>query len=264
MGSIVKQTATTGKSGKPSDPLKTARAQVLIEKNRYKPSSSSAYSLFDRMNTLDAQIAQQLRDDEEAHLKAITFIWQSAVERSDTIRYAIDQLSNRDAMQSGKSDSGEFSKKLLRTIGQLGGAAGTILTGSPAGSIGTQMINDLTGPTAQDIKNQRLQISDTDMLFLARAVSSLQEDVIKAYETWQDANARLALAEEARRSIGRYANDAEATLPHGFGVIVDSLLQTQAQQVTQAQADVQQARNTLMLIAGPEALTTLDQLALEK
>jgi outer membrane protein TolC len=45
---------------------------------------------------------------------------------------------------------------------------------------------------------------------------------------------------------------------------VDSLLQTQAQQVTQAQSDVQQARNTLMLIAGAEALTTLDELAKEK
>ncbi|MEB3206902.1 MAG: hypothetical protein VKK59_06110 [Vampirovibrionales bacterium] len=246
----------------PAKPVQAAH--VKIEKHHPPATAKSLESLYERMAMLDAQIAHQLRDDEEAHLKAITFIWQAAVERSDTIRYAIDQLSNRDPMQSGKTDSGEFSKKLLRTLGQLGGTAGTILTGSPVGMVGSQMVNELVGSTAQDARNARLKITDTDMLFLARAVSSLQEDVIEAYETWQGAIVRLALAQDARRAIGRYASSAEASLPNGFDVIVDSLLQTQAQQVNQAQSDVQQARNTLLLIAGSEALSMLDALSKEQ
>ncbi|MEB3245609.1 MAG: hypothetical protein VKJ06_06465 [Vampirovibrionales bacterium] len=255
MGSVVKKNPASSLSA--AETLQPIKALPSVDPQS-NPDAKAPRADALTLAVLDKQIANQLRDDEETQLKAISLLWQSAVERSDTIRYAIEQLSTRNPGAKGKEDSASFGKRVLGTISKLGGTAATVATGNPAGLIGTGVVEDMLAPSAADAN--RPKITDTDMLFLAQAVAKLQQDVIETYIDYLDAQKRLKLSEEARRTVGKHANSAEASLPRGFAVVVDSLVQTQQQQVAQAQADVQRARNNLLLIAGPTILDELEKL----
>ena len=68
--------------------------------------------------SLHRQLSQELTEDQTADLSHLTLLWQSAVERSQSIRYAIDKLSSKDA--SGKAVKNDnATKKLLNSIAQI-------------------------------------------------------------------------------------------------------------------------------------------------
>jgi hypothetical protein len=163
--------------------------------------------LSEALHLEDRAIYNELRDDEEGAISDIGMLWQAAVERSGTIRYAIEKLSRRDA--TGKPvDSDSFTKRALQNLVHLGGVAGSMWTGTPAGLIGSGMIQDIMSGSPQD--SALSKVTDADMVILAKEVEALQTEIIRLYYSYRHARERLELAEEASSAIGRYYDHADS------------------------------------------------------
>jgi hypothetical protein len=205
------------------------------------------------LHQLSHQIANEAGDRQPDIAKDMALLWQSAVERSGTIRYAIEKLSRRDA--TGKPIQASFNQRLLQSVVHLGGVAGTLVTQNPAGMMGGSILQDAL---KADPTQAGQLISDADMVILAKAVETLQYDLMAHYmdycrqeAVWQvGKNAVRALTIQARRA----ENNPDAAL------YVDLLVQTAAQDEQRLKQEFISARNALSLLVGSDALVALETL----
>lgn len=209
-------------------------------------------------------VALRLADDEEEAQKALVFLWQHAVERSSAIRYAVQKLGERSHPDQSAARATN-TKKLLQTLAQVGGAAGSLWMGNPlgvlTGSMVNQVVNDFGGPSAK-------KVTDADMVVLTKAVENLQQEVMTAYFNYRFTTQRLALLEDANRELLPYYNQAMRNYTHAKTTdaqAVQALLQSQWQQWQQTQQWVkqqsQQSQAALALLVGQEAVTALTTLS---
>lgn len=215
--------------------------------------------LSDALHLEDRAIYNELRDDEEDSLSNVGMLWQAAVERSGTIRYAIEKLSRRDA--TGKPIEGDsFSKRMLQNLVHLSGVAGSMWSGTPAGLIGSNMVQDIMSGSPQDSALSR--VTDSDMVILAKEVESLQAELIRLYYNYQHAKERLSLAQEARSTMARYYDASTESTRH-VSEALQPLMQSLYDSINQDEQSAQQAFNSakiaLSLVVGPDAITAMEQ-----
>jgi hypothetical protein len=129
--------------------------------------------------------------------------------------------------------------------------AGTMWTGTPAGLIGSNMIQDLISGSPQDSALSR--VTDADMVILAKEVEALQSQLIEKYYTYRQAQERLTMAREASATIGKYYDHA-LKMPSTSSNAES--LQPLMQSTLQA---FNSTRSSLSLLVGPDALAALDQ-----
>jgi hypothetical protein len=212
--------------------------------------------------TLHQQFTLELGEDQPQDLAHLSQLWQAAVERSQSIRYAIDKLSAKDA--SGKTVKNDIAtKRLLNSIAQIGGATGSLLTGSPIGLISGSVLTDAISTTTSNQK----PVTDADMVILAKAVESLQSELLEAYYefSFQRANVKLAeqlyqrfrLTFQQQRKALQTLNDTSNT-PY-FLPLLESFLLQQQQEIQQTKQVYIRTKQQLTLIAGEPAVTTLEQ-----
>ncbi len=255
------------KEGKPADKAdKKVSVPVSPEAaSQLGPETVAAVNaLSESMHWEDRSIYQELRDEDEAAVQDIGMLWQAAVERSGTIRYAIEKLSRRDATgQPVKGDS--FSERMLHSLVRLGGVAGSMYTGTPAGLIGGSMIEDLMSGNPQE--SALMRVTDADMVILAKEVEGLQSKVIETYYTYRHAKERLEVTQQAMETIGKYydhasrmpaGDPAQAAAAQSLQPLMQSLYDAARQDESTAAQAVVSARNELSLLVGPDAVAALD------
>jgi hypothetical protein len=211
------------------------------------------------------------RDVSDAQVKDMNILWQSAVYRNQPIRYAIEKLSHRDA--SGKpSRKKQLAKKALNGVAQVGGAAASLATASPIGIVSGAFVSDVLAQTSETTQKP---VTDADMVILARAVETLQAELLSLYTDFKQAQAMVALKKTKVQMLeSDYAyllkqqtgsNNSKTTT----GTIVNSLPNEQTRTllrivVDDAHRELRQAedvlafkRHALGLKVGPEALALL-------
>lgn len=254
-----KQSETTPKPLLLND---TALAAIETAAQNLDPETrNSINKLAESMQWEDRSIYNELRDDEEVSLSDVGMLWQAAVERSGTIRYAIEKLSRRDA--TGKPvESDSFSKRLVQNMVHLTGVASTMWSGTPAGLIGSNMVQDIISGSPDE--SPLMRVTDTDMVILAKDVEALQSKLLDLYYNYRHAQERLELAEEASLTIGRYydhALDMEAgSMPsEALQPLMQSIYESARQEESNAQQAYQSARTELSLLVGIDAVAALEQ-----
>lgn len=224
---------------------------------------------------------QELRDDDVEALADIGLLWQTAIERSGTIRFAIEKLSRKNAVGDDPNQE-SFAKSMVKNLARLGGVAGSMWTGTPAGLIGGDMVNDLVHDPNAGVGGLT-QVTDADMVLLAKEVESLQAELIDTYYGYRHARERLSMAESARQDIMRYEtvmNAADDKGGSGLGQLlgkrksnaewamvqplVSSVTTSLNDDVIKAQQELLSARQALVLLVGADAMTALEQLYSER
>jgi gas vesicle protein len=229
--------------------------------NKLDPQTRESFNkLSESIRQEDRAIYNELRDDEETSVSDIGMLWEAAVERSGTIRYAIEKLSRRDATGKPVENDG-FSKRMVQSLVHLGGVAGSMWTGSPTGVLGASMVNDLMRGNPQD-DPALSRVTDADMVILAKEVETLQAKLIQKYYAYRHAKECLALAEEANATIGKYFDHA-GTLKDESAETIQTLMQSfydsSRQDVGNAQQAYASAKTDLSSLVGPDAIAALDQ-----
>ncbi len=214
----------------------------------------------DAIHLQDRAVYNGLRDDEELSYSDIGMLWQAAVEHSSSIRYAIEKLSRKDA--TGKPvQNDNFSKRLTESLVHLGGVAGTMWTGTPAGLIGSNMLQGLMSSNPQDTLLSH--VTDADMVILAKEVDGLQSRMIELYYNYRNAQARLKLAQEGTLEVSRYydhalANEKKDASFMAIQPLLQSLYDSTKQKEIGTQQELNSARTELSLMVGPEAVAALE------
>jgi len=215
--------------------------------------------LADSLHAEDKAVNNELRDDEELSITDIGMLWEAAVERSGTIRYAIEKLSRRDA--TGKPvDNDSFTKRVVQNMVHLGGVAGSMWTGTPAGLIGSNMVQELISGNPQDSALSR--VTDADMVILAKEVEALQSQLIEQYYTYRQAQERLTMAREASTTIEKYYDHALKTSSNTTDTLqplMQSMLDNAKQEEQNALQNYNSTRSALSMVVGPDAIAALDQ-----
>lgn len=268
-----KTTSETDSSASPKKASLTAkRAPVLDEEARKTleaaiqkldpQAQNSLQKLADALHEEDRTVYNELREEEESSFSNIGMLWEAAVERSSTIRYAIEKLSRRDA--TGKPVANDsFSKRMVASLVSLGGVAGTMWTGTPAGMIGSNMVQQLMSGNPQDSVLSR--VTDADMVILAKEVENLQAKLIEVYYNYQHSKERLALTREASSTISKYYDHAieststQDSASSALQPLMQSIYDSTKQDEQNSQQAYNSARTELTLLVGKEALAALDQ-----
>ena len=246
---------------KEAPPVINAETKQAIEQAAQKLSPDSRIALnhlSEALHLEDRAVYNELRDDEELSITDIGMLWEAAVERSGTIRYAIEKLSRKDA--TGKPvDNDSFTRRVVQNMVHLGGVAGTMWTGTPAGLIGSNMVQDLISGNPQDSALSR--VTDADMVILAKEVEALQSQLIEKYYTYRQAQERLSMAREASATIGKYYDHAQknATTNDALQPLMLSMLDTTTQEEQNALQAYNSTRSALSLMVGLDAIAALDQ-----
>jgi hypothetical protein len=215
--------------------------------------------LADKIQQEDKTINNEVRDEEELSLTDIGMLWEAAVERSGTIRYAIEKLSRRDA--TGKPvENDNFSKRMLGSLVQLGGVAGSMWTGTPAGLIGSGMIQDMMSGNPTESALSR--VTDADMVILAKEVEELQNQLITLYYNYKNAKEKLSLAQEAQSAMLKYSEQIDSKSgeeTEALKPLMQSLLESARQEVQNAEQALNSNRSALSGVVGTSAIDALDQ-----
>ena len=211
-------------------------------------------------------IGNDLRDDEDVAATDIALLFQAAIERDDTIRMAINTLSHRDESgQPVKNDS--TLKKAAGSALGLAGAAASMVTGNPMGVMAAATGQQALG--GDDSDPYQHPVTDADMVILAREIDQLQTSVIEKYYHYRYAKERAQLATDSRQTMEKYmdeATKAEAAKTGDADVnaasmqtIMDTLADSAKQDEAKAQDDYVTARNGLVLLVGPNAVTAMEE-----
>jgi hypothetical protein len=220
---------------------------------------TSLNHLAEALHQEDKAINNELRDDEELSMTDIGMLWEAAVEHSGTIRYAIEKLSRRDA--TGKpADNDSFSKRIVQNLVHLGGVAGTMWSGTPAGLIGSNMVQNIMSGNPQDSALSR--VTDADMVILAKEVEALQSNLITLYYNYRHAKERLTLTKEASSTIAKYYDHTiaiEGSTVEALQPLIQSIYDNAKQDEQSALHAFNSSRNALSLVVGPDAVAALEQ-----
>ena len=215
--------------------------------------------LSEALHQEDKAIYNELRDDEELSVTDIGMLWEAAVERSGTIRYAIEKLSRKDA--TGKPvDNDSFSKRVVQNLVHLGGVAGTMWTGTPAGLIGSNMVQNIMSGNPQE--SALSQVTDADMVILAKEVEALQSQLITLYYNYRHAKERLTLAQEANSTISKYydhTSHIENSTAEALQPLIQSIYDNSKQDEQTAHQAYNSSKSALTLVVGPDAVAALEQ-----
>jgi hypothetical protein len=204
----------------------------------------------------DNAIYNELRDEEELSTADIGMLWEAAVERSGTIRYAIEKLSRKDATGQpvGKDN---FSKKIVNNLIHLSGVAGSMWTGTPAGLIGSNLVQNIVTDNTDPSLNF---VTDADMVILAKEVEKLQSQVIDGYYHYRHAKEQLKVSGDALQTLSKQYSTL--TLPDrqsAFLPLLDSVYTNLKASHKQIEGEFEASKVALSLLVGADALAALEK-----
>ena len=206
-------------------------------------------------------VGNDLRDDEDVAATDIAMLFQAAVEKNNAVRFAINKLSSRDETGKPVQNDGMI-KRLVSGAAGLAGAAGSMVTGSPAAMMGGNMVQEMLSSDGGTDPYQH-RVTDADLVLLAREIDKVQCEVIEKYYNYRYAKERAQLAGESRQTVEKYMDQALKKDPAQTDTPMRTIMETLSDSAHQDEDRIQQeyvtARNALVLLVGPETVLGMEE-----
>ena len=136
------------------------------------------------------EINSELAADREQMLEELSALWVSAVQKSDTVYFAIMKLSNPNGGEVNKNGF----KKILEPIISAAPLVGQAFV-NPALTAGSLIGSNVMGTMMNDGVSKRLtRVNDADLVILARAIDELQETLLTNYMSYKNSYKEYELA----------------------------------------------------------------------
>lgn len=173
-----------GISNTPESTLPPVPKMASLQKQRVKNNCKNNYdkpvAYFDLDNKKIAEeIAGELSDEQQNILEDLRILWQSAVENSETIKFAIYKLSNPE----GKKVDKGMVKKILSPIANVAPMIGMGAANPIAASSSIMGGGLLSSVLADDsaINAELSKVTDADLIILAKEIDDLQQQLVNLY-----------------------------------------------------------------------------------
>ncbi|OGI23557.1 MAG: hypothetical protein A2287_01325 [Candidatus Melainabacteria bacterium RIFOXYA12_FULL_32_12] len=216
---------------------------------------SLTYSDLDIQKIAD-EIKDELDDEEAIVLSDLRILWQAAVEKSETIRFAILKLSN----PNGEEEKKNMVKKILTPLTSvaplIGVGSGDPVAGGSA-ILGGGLLSSLLADDSL-INNQLSRVTDVDLVVMAQEIDSLQQKLVILYYNYLGSLERLKLIDETVNNRYKYYEAAHALSTEVLSV-ADVFYREALDVQYKARQEVLTARAALEQLVGNEALIQVDK-----
>jgi len=183
-------------------------------------------------------------------------LWQAAVEKSETIRFAILKLSN----PNGEEEKKNMVKKILTPLTSvaplIGVGSGDPVAGGSA-ILGGGLLSSLLADDSL-INNQLSRVTDVDLVVMAQEIDSLQQKLVILYYNYLGSLERLKLIDETVNNRYKYYEAAHALSTEVLSV-ADVFYREALDVQYKARQEVLTARAALEQLVGNEALIQVDK-----
>lgn len=207
---------------------------------------------------LSNEITAEMDTDSAKILSDLSILYNSAIQRSETIRYAIYKLSNP---EENKPDEGAI-KKILKPIASFSSIAGTALSDNPYMATGALIGGSLIGAMTSDDKKVNYKftkVNDADMVVLVRKIDELQKkllflymDYISAKELYKMANENLEKRKIMYETVQKEGSREEI-------IIADTFYRDAQEYIVKAKTKYDLSRTILENLTGKEALLEIEK-----
>lgn len=194
-------------------------------------------------------------------LSDLSILYNSAVQRSETIKYAIYKLSNPDEDKPNES----AVKRILRPIASFSTIAGTALSANPymasGALIGGGLLNAFSS-NDKEVNYKFTKVNDADMVLLVRKIDELQKNLLNNYMNYRNQKELLKLSMqnlENRRNIYNSIQKNSKNITREQMIIADTYYRNAQNTLKKAQAEYNLSRVILENLAGKEALSEIEK-----
>ncbi len=206
---------------------------------------------------LAEEVGSELKEEQSNMLSDLRILWGSAVERSETIRFAILKLSNPD----GKVEKTSSVKKILSPLTSAATLVG-MGTGNPLAvtstMFGGEFLNSLLSSENSELNSHLSKVTDTDLVLLAQETDDLQQKLVNLYCNYIDALAELNFVNKTLKTRIKYSETAKHNSQE-FKTIADVFYKQGMDDQYKAQQKVLSVRVELEQFVGNEALIAIDK-----
>lgn len=193
-------------------------------------------------------------------LSDLSILYNSAVQKSETIQYAIYKLSSPDADKPSESTI----KRILKPIASFSSIAGTALSANPymasGALIGGGLLNAFT--TGDKEANYKFtKVNDADMVLLVRKIDELQKNLLNNYMNYRAQKELLALSMqnlENRRNIYNSLQANKSAISREQLIVADTFYRNAQNAAKKAQSEYNLSRVILENLAGKDALREIE------
>lgn len=206
---------------------------------------------------LSNEITDEMNADSAKVLSDLSILYNGAIRRSETIRYAIYKLSNP---EENKPKEGAV-KKILKPIASFSSIAGTAMSDNPYMAAGALIGGGLIGAMTSDDKavNYKFtKVNDADMVVLVRKIDELQKKLLFLYMDYISAKEVNKSAEDNLQKRKIMYEEAQKSGSREQLIIADSYYRNAQEYSIKAKAKYDLARTILENLTGKEALDTIE------
>lgn len=150
------------------------------------------YSDSDLKKIVD-EITADLNDEHDYVLNDLRILWQSAAERSETIKFAIYKLSNPEGEKANPSTLKKILSPMSSVAPIVGLGSGSAVLGSTS-IFGGSLLNSVLSD-GNEINHQLSRVTDADLVILAKDIDSLQQNLISLYYNYVSAMKMLQISD---------------------------------------------------------------------
>ena len=207
---------------------------------------------------LSDEIIDEMDSDSRKVLSDLSILYNSAIQRSETIKYAIYKLSNP---EENKPDEG-IIKKIIKPVASFSSIAGTAMSNNPYMAAGALIGGSLVGAITSDDKKVNYKftkVNDADMVILVRKIDELQKKLLFLY---MDYISNKELYNMAQDNLNKRKIMYETVQNNGTReeiIVADTFYRNAQEYLTKAKAKYDLSRTILENLTGPEALLEIEK-----
>ncbi|MEW5821739.1 MAG: hypothetical protein AB1782_16210 [Cyanobacteriota bacterium] len=206
------------------------------------------------------EIEFELRLEEKRALRDLRILWSSAIEKSTTIRLAIQKLSNPDEAEN--IDKSIMSKMLspLASLAPMAMMASSSASQTAGALIGGGMLGTLASDVDNEYNRALLRVSDYDLIMLAKEVDELQAKIVINYYEYYHALQRMIESEKAMEKAYELYVKAQETNNFAANTAADAFYREAKQNYLNSKHNFLSARTALEQISGNDAIVYIENL----
>lgn len=205
---------------------------------------------------LAKEISMEMQEEKQELLADLSQLWQAAVEKSETIRFAMLKLSNPD----GEVEKKTAVKRILEPIASVAPIVG-LGFGDPITAGGAMFSGNLLNSVLSDdskINEYLSKVTDADLVMLAQETDALQEKLIVLYHNYLSAIIDLKAIDEAEKNTNESLKMVNSIKPD-FTCVVEVFHKQIIDSKYQARQEVLSNRVALEQFVGNDALMVVDK-----
>jgi len=206
---------------------------------------------------LAQEAGSELKDDKCNMLLDLNTLWNAAVERNETIRFAILKLSNPDGKVEKISSVKKILSPLTSVASMIGVGMGDPVTATSA-VIGGGMLNSFLSSNNAELNAHLSKVTDADLVLLAQETDNLQNKLVTLYCDYTGALVELNYVDKVLNNRKNYYESIQKNTS-GIKSVADVFYKESISDQYKARQKVLNTRVALEQFVGNEALLSVDK-----